>query len=605
MRCRHLALLGVLILTPALAAEAPRTADVVVYGGTPAGIAAALAAADDGCKVILVEPTPRIGGLITSGLSHADFRTFESLTGAYREFTQRVMAHYAKTYGPDSPQAKGNFRGTHAEPKVNLAVFEAMLAERKVNVLRSHVLDQVLNQEKGPERRIVSITVLDDRRRAVEIVGQVYIDGTYEGDLMAAAKVPFRVGREGRDAFGESLAPEKGDEQLQGYNFRLIATKVPENRVPVSAPPGYNREDFVGLLPLIEAKKITRAFGAQGEPVIFKAQDPPLPNGKYDINDVSRGIVRLSLPSENLKWPTGTAEERQKIFDEHRRWNVGLWYFLANDKSVPEAIRSDARQWGLCKDEFTETGHLPPQLYVREARRMKGQYVFTQNDVAPAKDDARSVLRADAIASGDYGPNCHGTAHEGSRFGGKHTGEFYHPVAPYQMPYGVLISKDVANLLVPGAMSASHVGFCALRLEPIWMSLGQASGHAEKVSVQKVPVPKLQDRLHRAGSATIYTSDVPHSHPDFVAVQWWGTLGGLHGLQPAPEKPGQRGKQIIGQYYEAFPGHAVELDRVVSPDLAERWTRLAVQAGVPAEKCPKADGKVTRGDWIRAVARAR
>src|SRR3954462_12894839 len=149
------------------------------------------------------------------------------------------------------------------------------------------------------------------------------------------------------------------------------------------------------------------------------------PNGKYDINDVSAGIVRLSLPGENLGWPDGDAAARLKIFNEHLRWEVGLMYFLQNDAAVPANIRNEAREFGWCKDEFVETNHLPPQLYVREARRMVGRYVFTEHDTDAAPGDARSAPRPDAIAMGDYGPNCHGTSHEGSKFGGKHTGEFY------------------------------------------------------------------------------------------------------------------------------------------------------------------------------------
>ena len=606
-------LLGLLLGAPCSAAgPVPRKADVVVYGGTPAGIAAAVAAADNGRSVLLLEPTPRVGGMVTSGLSHTDFRTFEGLTGAYRDFARRVAAHYAAKYGPDSPQAKGNFRGTHAEPVVNLAVFEALLAERpRVVVLRSHVLKavQTRNADDG-RRRVASLTVLDDQKREAEVVGRVFIDATYEGDLMAAAKVAYQVGREGRAEYGESLAPDRPDGQLQGYNFRLIMTTDPGNRVAVKPPPGYDRDDYAGVLPLLDGKRVARVFGT-GTDAIYKAQRPPLPNGKHDINDISRGPVRLSLPSENLGWPDGDAAARRVIFDAHLRWNVGLLHFLQTDPAVPAAYRDEARRWGFCRDEFPDTDHLPPQLYVREARRMTGARVFTQKDCDHAAGDARAVLRDDAIAVGDYGLNCHGTGHDGPRFGGKHTGEFYQAVPPYQVRYGVLLPRDVTNLLVPGAMSASHVGFCALRYEPIWMALGQAAGHAAALAVasdgpvQAVPVGKLQARLHAVGAATIYVSDVPPGHADFAAVQWWGTAGGLHGLHPMPATPGQRGQQIVGQYFEAFPGHAAELEKPLTDDLARRWAALAARRGVPPGKLPTADGRTTRGAWLRAAYASR
>jgi hypothetical protein len=295
------------------------------------------------------------------------------------------------------------------------------------------------------------------------------------------------------------------------------------------------------------------------------------------------------------------------VFDAHLRWNVGLLYFLQTDDAVPAKYRDEARRWGWCRDEFPDTGHLPPQLYVREARRMRGAYVFTQRDVAAAAGDARSVLRADAVAVGDYGPNCHGTAHEGPRFGGKHTGEFYLGVAPYQVPYGVLVPAGVDNLLVPGAASASHVGFCCLRYEPIWMALGQAAGHAAHLSlsgdcpVGAVAAAGVQARLHRAGAATVYVSDVPPGSADFAAVQWWGTAGGLHGLHPAPKKPGQRGRNVLGQYYEAFPGHAAGLGEPLTRAVADRWVKLAAGLGVRADGLPAADGTATRGDWVRAA----
>lgn len=583
----------------------PREADVFVYGATPSGIAATLAAAKDGHSVILADSYARIGGMVTHGLSHTDFRTFEGLTGSYLDFTNQIQEYYRREYGPDSPQANGTFRGTHAEPKVNLAVFEAMLAAYpKVTILRTHRLTDV----RLDDNQIKTATLTHDGN-TIEVTANLFIDGTYEGDLMAAAKVPYRVGREGRDEYNESLAPPTGDDQLQGYNFRLMMTQKESNRVEIEVPSGYNREDYLGILPLYEDGKLTRVFGKLGDPPnhVYKVQYPLLPNGKTDINDVSRGRVRLSMPGENQGWPDGDAEERQEIFDKHLRWNVGMLYFLQNDDAVPAKIREDARQWGWCKDEFPETGHIPPMVYVREARRMVGQYIFTQADTRYAPEDARAVLRKDSIAIGDYGHNCHGTAHEGPRFGGTHTGEFYQSVPPYQIPYGVLVPKEVANLLVPCAMSSSHVGFCALRLEPIWTNLGQAAGHAAHVAlkdgvpVQKVSVTAVQKRLRDEGAATIYVSDVPPGDEDFAVVQWWSTLGGLHGLEPAPARSGQRGKNITGQYFEAYPGHEAKLDEVLTAEVATRWRKLAEEVELPGEKLPKADGKITRGDWLRKV----
>lgn len=581
--------------------------DVVVYGATPAGIAAAVAAGKSGKTVLLIEPTSRIGGLVTSGLSHTDFHSRESLTGSFLDFSERVEAYYVSKYGPNSEQVEASFYGTFGEPKVNLAKFEEMLAEQpSIRVMRGATLSKLWKLQ--PDQDVSHLTLAHlqlEGDKSYLAVGKVYIDASYEGDLLAMAGVPWRAGREGRAEYGESLAPETGDDQLQAYNFRFIMTTNPDNRVTPQMPPGYRREDFVGVLEHLQSGKIKRVFDYPKD-CLFKAHLPVLPNGKYDINDVSRGLVRLSLPGKNLGWPDGDAAARAKIFAEHVRDQVGLLYFLQNDDAVPEKFRTEAREWGWCQDEFVETNHLPPQLYVREARRMVGQYVYTQGDSEHALGDARAKLHRDSIAMGDYGNNCHGTHHEGPRFGGQHTGEFYNPVPPYQIPYGVLVPKNVDNLLVPVAVSSSHVGFCALRLEPIWMSLGQAAGHAAALAVEKettvqaVSVPELQRRLHADRSATIYVSDVSPDSPDFAVVQWWGTAGGLHGLEPMPAKPGQRGKNLHGQYFEANPGHAAKLDAELTPELRQRWTAFAMELGIDVAKLP-ANDDTTRGAFLRAA----
>ena len=591
-------LLFFLVLTPALCdANSSVETEVCVFGATPGGIAAALAAGSEGKRVLLVESASRIGGMMTNGLSHSDFHSFESLTGAYLEHTQRVIEYYDKEYGENSPQAREHFRGTHAEPKVNQLVFERMIAEYpSIKVVRNWRLESVERQDDRIERAVFNS---NDGRQSV--AASVFIDGTYEGDLIAAAGVEYRVGREGRAEFGESLAPEKADDQLQAYNFRFCATKDPDNRVAVQAPEGYDREEFLDLIPILESGAIDNVFGNPRR-FIYKAQTPTLPNGKFDINDVSNGIVRLSLPGDNLGWPEGSYEERERIFQIHVRHNVGMLYFLQNDSAVPQKFRDQALEWGWCKDEFVDTNHLPEQLYVREARRMRGVHVYTQRDSEFAGDDARAVLHTDSIAMGDYGNNCHGTYHEGPRIGGRHTGEFYNPIPPYQIPYGVLLPKDVENLLAPVPASSSHVGFCALRLEPIWMSLGQAAGHAAAMaveantSVQAVSVPELQASLHRRGSATIYFADALPGHPDFEAVQWWGTLGGFHGVNKTTGKA--RGERILGQYYEAAPKHEAELNKALDADLRARWLELAKELGI---SLPGASKMETRGEFIRAA----
>ncbi len=579
--------------------------DVVIYGATPGGIAAALSAAKGGKTVELVTPESEIGGLLTGGLSHPDFHSFESLTGTFLDFSKRVEKHYADTYGADSEQVKASFKGTSGEPSVNLLILKQMVGEHKeITVHRKHLLSEV----KMEGDRIREVSLRNPEGKEIRMSGQIFIDGTYEGDLMAAAGVPWAVGREGREEFGESLAPEKADDQLQAYNFRLTMTRDPENRVPAPKPEGYERSHFEGLLPILKDGKIDKVFGYPPVKSIFKAQIPRLPNGKYDINDVSNGIVRLSLPGKNLGWPDGDEQTRKEIFAYHVMDQIGLLYFLQNDEAVPEKFRSEAYTWGLAKDEFADTDHIPRELYVREARRMKGVHIYSQPDVERAEGDVRAKFFPDSIAMGDYGNNCHGTGRKGTRWVGRHTGEFYNRAAPYQLPYGILLPEKVQNLLVPVAASSTHVGFCAFRLEAIWMSLGQAAGHAaalaidENKTVQDVSINKLQSYILSDGSAVIYTSDVLPGHPDFKAVQWWGAQGAYHGLVAASEDIDTRGAKIIGQYSEAAPAHKVKLDEKLTAELKTRWIKLAKSSGVSEEKIPFALRSSTRGEFIRTVS---
>ncbi len=234
---------------------------------------------------------------------------------------------------------------------------------------------------------------------------------------------------------------------------------------------------------------------------------------------------------------------------------------------------------------LNKRAHLPEQLYVREARRMVGMHIYVQRDSEHAPGDARATLHRDAIAMGDYGNNCHGTAHEGPRFGGTHTGEFYNSVPPYQIPYLALVPREVDNLLVPTAVSSSHVGFCALRLEPIWMVLGQAAGHA----CRDGRVPGCSRSSSRCATVATSTPCNRFRHHLCERCATWscrlssgavvGLHGGLHGLHPMPEKPGQRGANLHGQYFAATPGHAAQLDnllddknvRALASDRATGW----------------------------------
>jgi hypothetical protein len=287
-----LLLLVLAFLTPLHGEDhSSESADVVVYGATPAGISAALAAAEGNRDVLLIEPTSRIGGITTHGLSHSDFHSFDAINGPFLHFSQRVLKYYETTYGKDSEQVRDCWRGTHGEPSVNLLIFQKMLAEKpSIRILTEHRLVEATAKNQS----ITGLKFSRPNPAPVTITAKIVIDASYEGDLLAAAGMPYRVGREAKSEYNESLAPEKADDELQGYNFRLCMTQNPKNRVPIPVPDNYRREDHAGIVPLVKSGEFPSAFGYPGRRFILKAQLPILPNGKHDINDVSKSLVRLS-----------------------------------------------------------------------------------------------------------------------------------------------------------------------------------------------------------------------------------------------------------------------------------------------------------------------
>lgn len=586
--------------------------DVLVYSATPGGIAAAITAAKHGHDVLLVEPTNRIGGLLTSGLSYSDFRSFEALGGTFRDFAGRVEGHYREKFGANSEQRKACRRGTQGEPHVNLLILGKMLAEYpNVRIVKQQILAGVeLGTVVEGRRPLTALTLRSTEEGTPDrkITARFFIDASYEGDLMAMAGEPYHIGREARRQYGEALAGNENGEadgQVQGYNFRLVMTDDPANRVYPPAPQGYDRKDFAGVLPLFRTGRLKKVFD-DGHGGIYRAHVPRMPNNKADVNDTPKAAARLSMPDINDAYPDGDDGTRKRICEQHARYNIGLLHFLQNDAEVPKEVREDARQWGLCKDEFVDSNHIPPRLYIREARRMVGQHVYTEGDTDSAPSDARAKLHPDSIAISDYILNCHGTGRTGTRFDGKHQGEFYKFVQPSQIPYGVIVPTRTTNLLVPVAVSASHVGFSMLRYECVWMSLGQASGHAAHLSLkhntasQKVGVSELQALIHADSGITIYLADVLPGSKDFTAVQWLGSHGFFHGLHDTKGKPLPKPKSLGGQYNEAFPFHAVEMGKLLDVATEEKWRRLAASLKSPVAPSAEFIG-LSRGVMLRAV----
>ncbi len=593
----------------------PQT-DVVIYGATPSGIFAAINAARQGHSVALVEEYKQIGGLMTGGLSFTDFISQEALSGTFNEYRFRALAYYENKYGKNSKQAKDCYFGVNAEPHVTELIFGQMLAELPfIKVYTQHRISNAsVNKNKQGESKIQSasfVNLLDNK--AVTISGKVFIDATYEGDLAVAAGAEYRIGREARNEFCERYAGHifskggqiltggtgEGDKKVQAYNFRIIMTDSIENSRKVEMPPNYHREKYLPIAAVFKRGKVKQIFTQSAEGIL---RVQPIANRKADINDIKNAPVRMSSLGKNYDYPDVSPEVRVKIIREHRDHILGMIYFLQNDESIPSEIREDAKVWGLAKDEFTDNDNFPYRLYIREARRIMGDVVFTEHDTYQAPHSIRSVLNPNAVAICDYALNCHGVSAPGPVYADMTEGDFNFIPQPFQIPYGVMLPGKFDNLLVSVAISSSHVGFCGIRLEPTWSALGQAAGLAAHlsikngVSVTKVKVPELQSLLLKNKAKIIYVSDVDADSPYFEAVQYFGNIGFFHDLYPLEQvqiKPRTIHKL---QYMDAMEYHNIHPEKPLEESLANTWIQQ-----LPASQQAKAMALHKSKRWNRGA----
>ena len=542
---KTLSLLSILALS---AFAAPRSFDVVVYGCTSGAVTAAIQTKKMGKTVVMVCPERHLGGLTAGGLGWTDSGNKAVIGGLSREFYHRVWQHYAK---PEAwkwqKQAEfGNKgQGTVAldqeartmwifEPRVAEQVYEAWVKELKIPVVRNAWLDREKGVKKQGER-IVSITMLDGKSYA----GKMFLDASYEGDLMAAAGVSYHVGREAVSTYGEKWAgvqtgvlhhrhhfgavktpispyvvpgdPKSGvlpristeapgkfgeaDGKIQAYCFRMCLTKVPENRVPFAKPAGYDPKEYELLARIFEA----------GWRETFQKFDA-IPNGKTDTNN--HGPFSTDNIGRNWDYPEASYARRKAIEQEHVQYQQGWLYFIANDPRVPAEVRTEMAQWGLAKDEFKGSGNWPHQMYIREARRMTGQYVMTENELLKKRATPESV------GMGSYGMDSHniqryitpeGYVQNEGDIGVSTNG-------PYQISYGSIVPKrgQVKNLLVPVCLSSSHIAYGSIRMEPVFMILGQSAATAavmaidKGLAVQDVSYAELKARLEKDGQVLDY-----------------------------------------------------------------------------------------------------
>ncbi len=506
-----------LVLSPPAGAQSPKTFDLVVYGGTSGGMAAAVQAKRMGLSVVVIEPTDRVGGLTTGGLGQTDIGNKSAIGGISREFYQDVAQYYArpeawKWQRSEEYRSRGQSRtatGESAmwtfEPSAALAVYQSWIERDEIPVVYGQRLDRsaVMMTRSRPAR------ILAIRMESGEVYrGKMFIDATYEGDLMAAAGVSYTVGRESNDTYGETLngvqtkmarhhqlrpgidpyvvpgdpgsgllphidpdgPGEEGaaDHRVQAYCFRMCLTDHPENRIPFAKPEGY-REEWYELL--------FRNFEA-GETAI-PWSNSPMPNRKTDVNN-NHGFS-TDFIGQNYAYPEAGYEERERIVAEHLLYQRGLMWTLANHPRVPKAIREEISRWGMCKDEFTAGDGWQNQLYIREARRMVSDYVMTQKNCQGLAVEDPVGLAAYTMDSHNQQRYVDADGHVRNE-GDVQVGGF----SPYGISYRSIVPKreEVTNLLVPVCLSASHIAFGSIRMEPVFMVLGQSAATAAALAIE-------------------------------------------------------------------------------------------------------------------------
>ncbi len=526
----------VFLLSFALQASAQKTfeADVIIYGGTSAAITAAVQIKKLNKSVIIVSPDLHLGGLSSGGLGFSDTGDKSVIGGLARDFYHRLYLHYQENsaWKWQEKASYGNKgQGTAAldgeartmwifEPHVAEQVFEDYVKEYKLTVFRDEWLDRQHGLLKK-NNKIVSVRTLSGK----VFKGKQFIDATYEGDLLAAAGVQYHVGREANSQYGEMWNgvqtgvlhhdhyfksdispyvvpgdPQSGllygvsnedpgnygeaDHRLQAYCFRLCLSNHPDNRIPFPKPANYLASNY---------ELLARVF-ASGWRETFNKFDP-IPNRKTDTNN--HGPFSTDFIGMNYDYPEASYARRQEIIKAHEDYQKGLLYFLANDPKVPKEVQDEINTWGLAKDEFKDNGNWPHQLYIREARRMVGAYVMTEHDTFGER------IIEDPVGMGSYALDSHNTQRYIKADGFvQNEGDIgVKPKnGPYQISYRSLTPKkeDCTNLLVPVCLSSSHIAFGSIRMEPVFMILGQSAAAAaviainKKVSVQEVPYKDLE-----------------------------------------------------------------------------------------------------------------
>lgn len=514
--------------------------DICIYGGSSAGVISAYTAAKAGKKVILIEPGNRLGGLSAGGLGQTDIGNKYVVSGLALDFYRKLGAHY------------GNLENWIFEPKVALGIFNDYIKQGGIKVLYQNQL--IIVTKTGRSIKEIVVADLDHKSAAhVRVKAKMFLDCTYEGDLMAKAGASYFVGREdnkvynetlsgvqflkghqlpdgvdpyvekGNPASGllwginkESLLPDgTGDKKVQAYNFRIALTNDPKNRIPITKPDNYNPKRYELLI----RQKEIQPWKGLNDVFIWSR----MPNSKTDINN--RNGMSTDMIGANWEYPEAGYLKRKEIIKAHEDYTKGLLYFVGNDPAIPEFIRKEMQLWGYPKDEYLDNNHWSPQLYIREARRLVGEVVMNQNHC-----QGREVV-TDDIGYAAYtmdSHNCDRLVVNGmvKNEGNVEVGGF----PPFPISYRAIIPKrnEVDNLLVPVCLSASHIAFGSIRMEPVFMVLGQSAAVAaciaidKKIKVQDVNASAIKVILKANPKADFRKPDLVSHVADSTAVQMEG-----------------------------------------------------------------------------------
>ncbi|NHN32696.1 FAD-dependent oxidoreductase [Paenibacillus agricola] len=551
-------------------------ADVVVVGGTPSGIACAIRCAREGLDVILVNLSNHLGGIMSSGLGVTDTLYDGFRAPVYETFIQKVRDYYKATYGEQSKQYAACYskRKLHFEPHVAEHVLTGLVqAESRIKVL--HRYYPVSVERSGRKLLAVNVRSFDDEP-SLKLEADSFVDASYEGDLAAAAGVECKVGRENRDKYNEPHAGKiftgqsglfsrdatagllnlepfstvsqhifagstgEGDNALQAYNFRVCLTCDPENRVYPSKPDSYDKTLYLGLVEKPDENRGT-TFVLRSHLMLSDGSwglSSHIPNDKLTWNDPL-------LLGAQLEYPNADWSRRNEIIREHADFALGMLYFLQNDEAVRPDVRREALHWGLPKDEFAENGHFPYELLVREGRRIAGRYIFTEHDGTLAPGLNRTPVHYDSVAIAEWPISSHDCTAD-RRPGSFNDGVLMlsESTRPSQIPYRSLLPKDIDNLLVTVCLSCSHVGWGTLRLEPVFMHVGESAGYAVALATELGTMPGKLDAdtlVRRLADNRVMVSffnefDMLTGQDWVPAVQYFGTKGFFCGYDAIPEE---------------------------------------------------------------------